>query len=148
MPSAMTGRQFWVVIAALAVAGIVVSSISLEHHYSTSESSFCNISETLNCDIVNRSVYSRIFGVPVALVGILGYLAVLGLATVYRSRPQTPKLLLSASLLGLGFALYLTYIEGFVLAAWCILCLTSLFLIFDIAVCSAILMFKVRQPSD
>ena len=42
-------------------------------------------------------------------------------------------MLAMASLAGLGFALYLTYIEGFVLAAWCILCLSSLALIFCIA---------------
>ena len=138
----MTGRQFCLVIAVLAVGGIIISSISLQHHYTTSESSFCNISENLNCDLVNRSVYSKILGIPVALVGILGYLLLLSLATIYRGDPQTPKVLLGASGLGLGFALYLTYIEGFVLAVWCILCLTSLFLIFDIAVLSAILIFR------
>jgi uncharacterized membrane protein len=39
----------------------------------------------------------------------------------------------------MGFALYLTYIEGFVLAAWCILCLTSLGLISGIAMASSLL---------
>ena len=138
----MTGRQVCLVIAVLAVGGIIISSISLQHHYTTSESSFCNISETLNCDLVNRSVYSKILGIPVALVGILGYLALLALATIYRDDPRTPKVLLGASGLGLSFALYLTYIEGFVLAVWCILCLISLFLIFDIAVLSVIFMFR------
>ena len=135
----MTGRRLYLAIAALAVAGIIVSSVSLKHHYSTSDSSFCNINETLNCDIVNRSIYSKMAGVPVALIGILGYLALLGLATVYRDNSQTPKMLLGTSTLGLGFALYLTYIEGFVLGVWCILCLTSLELIFDVVVLSAIL---------
>ena len=138
----MSASRLYLIIAVLAVAGVIVSSVSLQNHYSTAESSFCNINQTLNCDIVNRSIYSRVAGIPVALIGVLGYLALLALATAYRSNPQTPKLLAITSLLGLVFALYLTYIEGFVLAAWCILCLTSLFLIFDITVVSAILMFR------
>ena len=64
-----------------------------------------------------------------ALIGIAGYLAVLALATIYRDQAETPAMLAMGSLAGLAFALYLTYIEGFVLAAWCILCLSSLALI-------------------
>lgn len=142
----MKARHLYLAIAVLAVAGVIVSSISLQHHFSKAEDSFCNLSQTVNCDIVNRSVYSKVGPVPVALIGILGYLALLALATVYRDTPQTPAVLLSASLLGLAFALYLTYIEGFVLGVWCILCLTSLELIFDITVLSAVLKFRsVRE---
>ena len=58
--------------------------MSLYHHYGTSATSYCDIGENFNCDIVNRSTYSTVAGVPVALIGIAGYLAVLALATVYR----------------------------------------------------------------
>jgi len=68
-------------IAILAVAGITVSSISLQHHYAKSKTEYCDIGAAFNCDIVNRSEYSSILGIPVALIGMLGYGAVLGLAT-------------------------------------------------------------------
>ena len=129
-------RKLLAAIALLSLAGIAVSSFSLYHHYDRSGSSFCNINETFNCDIVNRSVYSTVFGIPVALIGILGYAALLGLATLHRQHDNTPKMLLAASLGGMAFALYLTYIEGFILAAWCVLCLSSLGLISLIAVLS------------
>ena len=129
-------------IAIVAATGIGVSSVSLYHHYEKSASSFCNINETFNCDIVNHSSYSTLFGVPVALIGILGYSVLLGAATVGRTRRQTPTLLLAASTAGLLFALYLTYIEGFVLAAWCVLCLSSLAAITVIAAFSGILTVK------
>jgi uncharacterized membrane protein len=116
-------------IATIAVLGAAVSAYSLYHHFSRDQTSFCNLSETLNCDLVNRSAYSTLLGIPVALIGIVGYLFILALATAYRRNSETPLLLLIASLGGLGFALYLTYIEGFVLHAWCILCLSSLALI-------------------
>src|SRR6266700_6566362 len=122
--------RLMIAIALIAAAGVVVSSISLYHHFGTSKTSFCNFGETFNCDIVNRSTYSTVLGVPVALIGVLGYLLILALATVYRDKAETPVMLLVASVGGLGFALYLTYIEKFVLQSWCILCLSSLVLIF------------------
>jgi len=125
-------------VALLAVCGVVVSSVSLQHHYATSKTAYCDIGETFNCDIVNRSEYSSIFGVPVALIGMLGYAALAGLATVYRGRRETPAMLFSAAAAGLAFALYLTYIEARVLGVWCILCLSSLALIATTTIVSAV----------
>src|SRR5208282_5759385 len=45
-------------VALLAVCGIAVSSVSLQDHYATSKTAYCEIGETFNCDIVNRSEYS------------------------------------------------------------------------------------------
>jgi vitamin-K-epoxide reductase (warfarin-sensitive) len=132
-------RRILLLVAVLALGGVVVSSVSLHHHYATSQTSYCDFGESFNCDIVNRSIYSSIFGVPVASIGIVGYLGLLALATFYRNQDETPARLALASLAGLGFALYLTYIEGFVLAAWCVLCLSSLALIFSISVLSSLL---------
>lgn len=133
------GRRIFPVIAVLAFAGIAVSSVSLYHHYQTSKTSYCDFADNFNCDIVNRSTYSTILGIPDALIGILGYAGLLSLATMYRAKSETPLILLIASLLGLGFALYLTYIEAFILATWCILCLSSLTLIFLITVSASVL---------
>ena len=125
-------------IAILAVCGIVVSSVALQRHYAKSKTEFCDAGEMFNCDIVNRSEYSSLFGIPVALIGMLGYGAIAGLATVYRERRETPKMLFAGAVAGLAFALYLTYIEGFVLGVWCILCLGSLAVISLIAVLSGV----------
>ena len=138
-------RWLLVVIALLSVAGLVVSSVSLHHHYGTSQSSFCDLSASFNCDIVNRSVYSTVAGVPDALIGILGYAALFVFATVRRKQAEAPRVLLAGSLAGLGFALYLTYIEKYVLATWCILCLSSLILISLIAITSAGLVISCRR---
>ena len=140
-----SARLLWV-IAILAVAGIAVSSLSLYHHFQTSKTSYCDFGENFNCDIVNRSEYSSIAGIPVAAIGIAGYLAMLLLATVYRDRHETLGVLFGGALAGLGFALYLTYIEGFVLGAWCILCLSSLATIFAITLVAAVVFFKSREP--
>ena len=125
-------------MATLATAGVLVSSFSLYHHFSKSKTSFCDIGQSFNCDLVNRSQYSTVLGVPVALIGILGYLLLLALATVYRRKAETPVMLAIAALFGLGFALYLTYLEAFLIGTWCILCLTSLALITSISVLAAL----------
>jgi uncharacterized membrane protein len=129
-------------IAVLAVCGIAVSSVSLRHHYATSKTAYCDIGETFNCDIVNRSEYSKVFGIPVAFIGMLGYASLAGLATVYRERRGTPKILISAAGTGLVFALYLTYIEARVLGVWCILCLSSLALIATTTILAAVIWWK------
>jgi uncharacterized membrane protein len=131
-------RGFYLAIAILALAGMVVSAVSLQRHYAKSATAFCDVGERFNCDIVNRSEYSSLMGIPVAGIGVVGYGILLALATIYRSRTETPIRLLTAALGGLGFALYLTYIEGFVLGTWCILCLSSLAMIAGITVLAGV----------
>ena len=99
----------------------------------------------LNCDIVNRSAYSSILGIPVALVGMIGYAALAGLATVYRERHEIPAMLFGAAAAGLAFALYLTYIEARVLGVYCILCLSSLALIATTTVLAAVIWRRRRS---
>jgi uncharacterized membrane protein len=114
----------------------------LQHHYATSKTAYCDIGESFNCDIVNRSEYSSIAGVPVALIGILGYGALAVLATVYRRRRQTPAMLFAAAGAGLVFACYLTYIEARVLGVYCILCLSSLALITTATMLAAVIWWR------
>src|ERR1051326_1042559 len=132
-------------ILLLSLAGVAVSSISLYHHYDNSESSFCDLGGKFNCDIVNRSIYSHIGPIPVALIGILGYMSLAVMAHFCRKRSDGKTFLLISSLVGLGFAFYLTYLEGFVLAAWCVLCLTSLALIFTITILAATFALRANR---
>jgi len=138
----MSTQRLFQIIAVLAVLGIVVSSLSLLHHYSKSKTTYCDFGESFNCDLVNRSQYSSIAGIPVAGIGVAGYAVLLAFATLYRSKAETPALLTLSALAGLAFALYLAYLEVFVLQALCLLCLSSLTLIALITVTSA---FLLRQ---
>jgi vitamin-K-epoxide reductase (warfarin-sensitive) len=132
--SAHGKRILFVAVAVLSLVGIVDSAIALQRHYAKSDTAYCDFSQRFSCDIVNRSQYSTVLGIPVAGIGIAGYGVLFVLSTVWRSRPETPNRLLGAAIVGLVFALYLTYVEAYALTAWCILCLISLFLIFLITV--------------
>ncbi|HKF01805.1 MAG TPA: vitamin K epoxide reductase family protein [Candidatus Sulfotelmatobacter sp.] len=131
-------------IAILSVAGVVDSAIALQRHYAKSDTNFCDFSQKFNCDIVNRSEYSSMAGIPVAGIGVVGYAALFVLATFLKSRPETPTRLLAASLAGLVFALYLTYIEAYELTTWCILCVASLILILLISILALVVKLRSR----
>jgi len=153
MQAAVTADSFGIrrsltrAVAVLACLGTLISAFSLHHHFSRSKTSFCDLSQSFNCDLVNRSAYSSFLGIPVALIGVIGYLLILALATLYRQKAETPVMLLSASSGGTAFALYLTYIEGHVIHAWCILCLSSLIVICAITVSSAALVKSTVRRS-
>jgi uncharacterized membrane protein len=130
-------------ISLLAVLGMVLSAVSLKNHYSDDKTGYCDLADNFNCDLVNRSVYSRVGPVPVAAIGLFGYAALFVLSRFRRRAAQIMMLL--AALLGLAFCLYLTYIEAFVLAVWCILCLASLGAMMAITVLAAVAAVK-RAP--
>ena len=127
--AARSSRVLYGVIAVLAAAGVIVSAVSLQRHYAKSATAFCDFNQKFSCDIVNRSEWSTVQGIPVAAIGVAGYAALLVLSTFWKSRAETPNRLLGAAVAGLAFALYLTYIEAYELMTWCILCLISLVLI-------------------
>ena len=106
-------------IAILALAGAVVSALALHVHYCTDPQP-CSINERWDCGVVNHSPFAEVAGLPVAEIGIAGYLALAGLA-FWRQR----ALVFLAALVGLGFALRLTTIEELVLQTWCLYCVIS-----------------------
>jgi vitamin-K-epoxide reductase (warfarin-sensitive) len=111
------------VLILLATLGIVVSALALREHYRTEGDAPCSINERWDCGIVNKSPYAVVqgTGIPVAVLGIAGYLLI-GALAVRRAYP----LLLAAALVGLAFSLYLARIEAHVLGVWCIYCVISL----------------------
>ena len=91
------------------------------------------------CDTVNNSVYAKISGVPVAFIGLAGYLVLLGLAVAaLQTWGPTHRRLLAISFVlalgGVGFSAYLTYIELFVIEAVCNWCVASAILITLLAI--------------
>jgi vitamin-K-epoxide reductase (warfarin-sensitive) len=137
-----SARILFLLIAILSAAGIIDSAVALQRHLAKSATTYCDFSQKINCDIVNRSEYSTLVGIPVALIGVGGYAAILALSTFLRSRVETPSQLLGTAIAGLAFALYLTYIEAYVLMTWCILCVISLLLIVLISLSAVILKVK------
>lgn len=108
----------------LAVLGVIASSLALREHYRTYGDAPCDINEKWDCGIVNHSPFAVFLGIPVADIGIAGYLLLGALAF-----KRYHRLLLAAALIALGFSLYLAHIEASILGVWCIYCAISLGLI-------------------
>lgn len=121
-------RRALQLILFFSLVGLGLSVFSFLHHESFIPGTFCDLSATFNCDVVNRGVYSEILGVGVALLGMIGY-AFIVLTSFLRLQDPTDKLLrvfaFTSAIVGFGFSLYLTSIEAFVLHTWCIICLSS-----------------------
>ncbi len=106
------------------------------------------------CDTVNNSVYAKIYGVPVAFIGLAGYLLLLGLAlATLEIEGALQRRLLALSFLmalaGVGFSAYLTYIELYVIEAICIWCVISALLITLLTIVGGINLRRTAQePLD
>ncbi len=103
----------------LSLCGVIVSALALHVHYSTATEP-CSINAHWDCGIVNHSPFSVVYGVPVALVGIVGH-ALLEMLVLLRKR----GMFFLATLGGVGYSGYLSHIEAHVLGVWCIYCVTS-----------------------
>ena len=109
----------WVLIV-LAVAGIAASALALREHYRT-DASPCSINDRWDCGIVNHSPYALFHGVPVAVIGIAGYL-LLGVLAAGKAYPW----MLPFQTIAFAFAIHLADVEAMVLGVWCIYCVISL----------------------
>lgn len=143
----MSRSWILILIAVLAVVGLVLSSLSLVAHYKKSPTEYCDLGENFNCDLVNRSPWSEVAHVPVAGIGVAGYMLLLVMSWMAARRPQAAVLMLMAALGGLAFAAYLTYIEAYKLEVWCVLCLGSLAAISLITILSAARVVTARSSS-
>jgi uncharacterized membrane protein len=121
-------------VAALAIAGVVVSVLALQvHNMDPGLAPPCAVSEHWDCGAVNHSRYAvfppRMFDedpastklhIPVAIFGIVGYSLMAIFALLGRW-----WIVLQLAEIGFGAACFLSYIEAFVLEKWCIYCVWS-----------------------
>ncbi len=94
-----------------------------------------------DCDVVNASQWSSLWGIPLGVYGVLGFGAILLIVSFENKSkmlaPHINLILFAISFAGFLFSLYLTYIELFVLRAvcqWCILSALMMTVIFIISV--------------
>lgn len=111
---------------ALVIVGLLVS-IYMTIYKVTSNDSMCLGSG--DCSTVNASRYSEVNGIPVAVIGILGYVAILGVLIYEKRTPFFQEngtlMIFGMALTGFLFTVWLIYVEVALLKALCPFCLTS-----------------------
>lgn len=118
-------------IAVLSMAGLFVSLYLLAHSLGLTGPLICGIGE---CDTVQSSKWAKVGPVPVSALGVAGYLALLGVA-LWGLQPSgqyaraVSWLLLAMSSVALAYSAWLTWLEAFVIRAWCQWCVVSAILV-------------------
>jgi uncharacterized membrane protein len=115
-------------IALLALVGVFLSAYLTLHRFGVVGSLVCGT--TGGCDTVQNSEFATFAGVPVPLIGLGGYLLLLGVALAGLRPELTGDRRITLALLALSgiafaFTAYLTYLEAFVIHAWCRWCIGS-----------------------
>jgi uncharacterized membrane protein len=111
---------------ALVILGLLVS-IYMTIFKITSNENMCVGSK--DCSIVNASRYSEINNIPVAVIGVGGYTALLAILLLERRRgfiqQNATMLFFALSLIGFFFTVYLIFVEIVLIKAYCPFCITS-----------------------
>lgn len=115
------------VIPTLVVAGLGVAAY-LSQVEITGAQAVCG--PVGDCNTVQQSAFARLFGVPVGILGALGYLAMLAAWTMAVAGPRPRRgharfILWAFALVGCAFSAYLTFLEPFVIGATCAWCVSS-----------------------
>lgn len=138
------------VLIILALLGITASALALREKYRPYGESPCDINDRWDCGIVNHSPYAVLprgseHGIPVAVIGMAGYL-LLGILAFLRRY----GLMLILAIPALAFALYLAHIEEHVLGVWCLYCAISLGTIslMTLLLLLAVIMTSLCKSSD
>jgi uncharacterized membrane protein len=128
-----TDRRLRIAILVLSVIGIGVAGYLTYVHY---EGLKVLCLSSGGCETVQASRYAKLDGVPVALLGLLGYVGILGSLAI---RGETGRIAgFAIALIGFGFSMYLTYRELFTIKAICQWCVSSAVLMTVLVVLTAI----------
>jgi uncharacterized membrane protein len=128
----MSDKNFYKLSIALAVLGIAMASYLFYNYLTKPAVEVCTISERVNCDAVTKGPLATLFGVPVSLVGFVGYVAVLLFAGL-----KNKKAVLGTSAFGMLFCLRLTILELFsikVICPVCLACQLDMLLLFALSI--------------
>ena len=115
------------IMMGLCILGILIAAYLTYTGYTNSEI-YC-VGGSTGCDTVQQSRYSKIAGVPVALIGVLGYITILAVLIYEETKgplsDNGPLLTFAFTLIGILYSAYLTYLELFVILAICQYCVAS-----------------------
>ena len=124
-----TDRRLRLIAIVLAAVGLCVAAYLTYIHYQGIKP-VCGLGG--NCEKVQSSEWSKLAGVPVALLGLIGYVGILAALLVPGENGRMAAALLA--LVGAGFSAYLTYREIFTIHAICQWCVASAIILAALAV--------------
>src|SRR3989338_3322792 len=142
-----TSKTPFVIFIILSLIGIFVSIYLVYEHYApVTAGSGCDFSENISCTLVNNSIYSEIFNVPVSLFGVIWFVVLILMSWLAFSKPDKYALpILTWNLIGLLSVIYLIIIE-FILGAICPYCTVVHIIIIISLITSFVVVKKQKTP--
>ena len=149
-PARALGTEWLRVVAvALSVLGILVAGYMTWAELTDNETVCIDVG-SIDCAAVQDSAYAKTFGVPVALLGLVGYVAILGVLVLEDQfqllAAYGRTLVVGFALFGVIFQTYLTYVEAAVLEKWCQWCVASYVIITALLVIGALRLHSFFKP--
>ena len=123
----LTKNNIWKALIGLAILGILLALYLFYNFLTKPLFESCYFNSRINCDAVTKGSLSTLFGIPVSLIGLIGYIVIL-LSSVFKKK----LLVLGMSTFGMLFCLSITYQEVFKLKVICPVCLTCQLVMFTI----------------
>lgn len=143
-----------IVLLILSMVGIGLATFLVANHYQLVRADFCTVGALFSCEKVNQSDYSVVLGIPWAVIGLVGFVAVFALAYLRLYYPDKDTknrfipLLLVFSVIGTAFIIYLNYLELFVINEICLLCAASHTIMVVILILVTWLYLRGRHDED
>jgi uncharacterized membrane protein len=131
----MSARGLWRTMVVLTVIGLGVATYLTYIHYAGIKP-LCGKGGG-SCEIVQTSQYSKLAGVPVALIGLIGYVVILA-SLIAPEGEQSRFATVAFTFVGFGFSAYLTYREIFSIHHLCEWCLSSAVIVAILMVLSTV----------
>lgn len=134
-------KRLWVVLILLLAFFGLADSAYLAQSALSGTSLLCNIQNLSGCNVVAASEYSRLFGIPLAIYGVVFYSVVFILAALelLLYNRVLRRVLQVAAVVGVLFSLYFVFVQEFLIGAFCIYCFVSAVITLFILVCASII---------
>jgi uncharacterized membrane protein len=114
----LTKNNIWKTLIGLSILGVLLAIYLFYNFLTKPLVESCYFSSQINCDAVTKGPLSTLFGIPVSLIGLVGYITIL-LSSIFKKK----LLVLGMSTFGMVFCLFITYQELFILKVICPVCL-------------------------
>jgi uncharacterized membrane protein len=138
-----------VILIGLSIAGIFVAGYMAWAEVTGNET-VCADTGKIDCAAVQTSAYAKTVGIPVAIMGLLGYVAMLGVLILEDQieivATYGRTLLVGMALFGVIFQVYLTWIEASILDAWCQWCVASFVIVTSMFLLGSYRVYEFFKP--
>jgi len=109
-------------VLGFSLLGLVSMAYLTYVHYKPSGSAFCDFGPGFSCEVVNKSLFAEVFGVPISIIGLAFFVAAFAMTVRRDIFAKYIGELQAATIASLVFGLYLTYVEVGILASICVFC--------------------------